>query len=162
MRVRWAARITPWCWTAGAAVFALFALGCSRTLPHDFDARNARDYIAPRVPMSRGAAGNEILAVLLVPTNTTVARLVPPSRLSIPDNIIGESYAGPARVFLPPGERRYTVRVQTTDEVVELALDAEFESGKRYELVIVEDGDRVAFELFELHPSSYATLYPRD
>ena len=161
MRGRWV-RITPWCSTAGAAVFALLALGCSRTLPHEFDARTARDYIAPRVPTARDAVESAILAVLLVPMNTTVVRYEPPSRLGIGDNITNERYVGPARVFLPPGERRYKVRVQTVDDVFELALDAEFEPGKRYELVILEDGKHVAFELFELHPSSYATLYPRD
>jgi hypothetical protein len=52
--------------------------------------------------------------------------------------------------------------VHSPDGVVELELEAVFESGKRYELSIVEDSERVAFELFELHPRSYAAIYPND
>lgn len=69
-------------------------------------------------------------------------------------------FVGPARVFLSPGKRHCFIDVKTKDGVVRLELDAEFEAGKRYELVVLESGDDVAFELFELHPSSYAAIYP--
>jgi hypothetical protein len=52
--------------------------------------------------------------------------------------------------------------VQTIDGVMQFELDAEFETGKQYALHIVENGERVVFDLFELHRSSYAALYPND
>lgn len=139
------------CWGIGA--FVVFYVGCSRTVPHDYDARNARDYMAPESAIPRKAHEPEKLAVLLVPTNTIVFRPNVRSNLNIPDNPDREWYVGPARVFLPPGYRRYKVQVQGAEGVFDLDLDADFEAGKRYELSIIEDGDEVAFELFELHPT---------
>jgi hypothetical protein len=93
----------------------------------------------------------ENVAVLLVPTNTTVF-LPRPHRVRIfTGNPDFENYRGPARIFLPPGKRYYKVRVRTADGDTDLELEVEFKPGKRYELSIVDDDERVAFELFELH-----------
>jgi hypothetical protein len=93
----------------------------------------------------------ENVAVLLVPTNTTVFLPRPHRVQSFMENLDFERYRGPARVFLPPGKRYYMVRVRTADGDIDLELEADFEPGKRYELAIVDDDERVAFELFELH-----------
>lgn len=138
----------------------LFA--CSPTVTHELAPRNAEDYTAPRSVTSGAASELEPLAVLLVPTNTSVVR--PNFVFRRPDihKIELERYVGPARVFLPPGKRSYVVRIRTAEGVVELRLEAEFEAGKRYELDIIDDEDEVAFELFELHPRSYGAVYPND
>lgn len=140
------------------------SIGCSQALPHDFDPRKARDVAPGRVEYSADATQREALAVLLLPSNTTLS--TPTSRRSWLDVYVGESYVeyyvGPARIFLPPGDRLYMLRVKTSDSVVEFKLFVEVEAGKRYELAIVENGNDVRFDLFELHESSYAALYPNE
>jgi hypothetical protein len=150
-------------WSAEISALAIFSIGCSAlTTRYDFDPRQAHDHTAPAIANPRDAEDGEIVAVLLIPANTTVDRPNFPHSLEVARSFYHEKYVGPARVFLMPGKRRYIVRVHSPDGVVELELEAVFESGKRYELHIVEDSERVAFELFELHPSSYTALYPND
>jgi hypothetical protein len=139
-------------------------VGCSRTLPHDFDPRKAHDHADWYATLPSDAADLETLAVLLIPSNTTLSRAAS-SRAwgpDIPDELRAELFVGPARVFLRPGKTVYKLDVRTSDGVAEFELDVELEAGKRYELAIVENGDDVRFDLFELHESSYAALYPNE
>lgn len=62
-------------WLAETSAFAIFSIGCSSLRIHyDFDPRKARDHIAPRIANPRDAEDSEIVAVLLIPSNTTVDR----------------------------------------------------------------------------------------
>jgi hypothetical protein len=140
------------------------AVGCSRTLPHDFHPRKAHDHADWYATLPSAAADREALAVLLVPSNTTLSRAPFPRGPGpdIPDELHAELFVGPARVFLQPGRTVYKLDVRTINGVAEFELDVELEAGKRYELAIVENGDDVRFDLFELHESSYAALYPNE
>lgn len=151
---------------AGALAIALSSMGCSRTLPHDFDPHKAYDVDAPN---SAVAGETAELAVLLVPSNTTLSG-IPPARgrfrsgLDVVAAGMGdvtvEQHFGPVRIFMPPGKHHYKLTVQVAGRVAEFELEVDVQAGKQYELTIVESGFDVAFDLYELHPSSYAALYP--
>jgi hypothetical protein len=151
---------------AGALAVAVSSMGCSRVLPHDFDPRKAYDVDAPNSAVAGEAAE---LAVLLVPSNTTLSG-IPPARGRVRSSLdvvaaeIGtiavEQHFGPVRIFLPPGKSHYKLTVQVAGGVAEFELEFDLRAGKQYELTIVESGFDVAFDVYELHPSTYAALYP--
>lgn len=73
----------------------------------------------------------------------------------------GESFVGPARVFLAPGRQRWRLSVLTDDGRVGAPFDAELQAGGRYLIEIDESDDNFEWSLIRLSDQSYRELYER-
>jgi hypothetical protein len=145
----------------GFWMLAALSVGCGVGPPHSFRATSAQDF-------NRSSAPNADVAVLLVPRNVRLYREGGDWRRpqSLVDEVVlvrnqdfGESYAGPARVFLAPGRRQYQLEVITEDGRIQTPFSAELVAGGRYLIEIDESDDKFEWSLIKLSRRSYRELY---
>lgn len=78
------------------------------------------------------------------------------------EGVATETFSGPSRVFLKPGLLDWLLLVKTTLGWEQIAFKVHLLAGHRYRVDVQEDDDLVTYDLYDLAPASYATLYPHD